>query len=215
MIYLPIAAQILPPFAAVTTLVVKGIVAPLIHVPRALRDGQPGDVIRLVLSAAVFVPVGVWVLSAVHADVFRWGVSLIALGMLAALILGIRYRGVITNRILFGAGATGGFLAGSAGLPGPPVIMLYMASVLPSQAIRANITLYLIMADGLIIAVLWWNGYLAVSAVALGGLMIAPYFLGNWLGASMFRPGHETLYRRVAYAIIAVSAVMGLPIWRD
>lgn len=213
MIYLPVAAQVLSPFAALTTLVVKDLVAPLIHVPRALRDGTPGDVVRLVLSAALFVPVGVWVLSVVHPDVFRWGVSLVALSLLTILILGIRYRGPITNRLLFGTGAIGGFLAGSVGLPGPPVILLYMASTLPSQAIRANNMLYLILADLLILAVLWWNGYLVPSAVALGALMILPYLLGNWLGALVFRPGHDALYRRVAYVIIATSALLGLPIW--
>ncbi len=213
MIYLPVAAQVLTPFAALTTLMVKDLVAPLIHVPRAIRDGQPGDVVRLVLSAALFVPVGLWVLSAVHPDVFRWGVSLIALGLLSILVLGIRYRGPITNRLLFGTGATGGFLAGSVGLPGPPVILLYMASTLPPEAIRANTTLYLILADVLIITLLWWNGYLVPAAVALGGLMILPYLIGNWLGALMFRPGKEALYRRVAYVIIATSALLGLPIW--
>ena len=213
MIYLPVAAQVLSPFAALTTLMVKDIIAPLMHIPRALRDGQPGDVVRLVLSAALFVPVGVWVLSIVHPDVFRWGVSLVALSLLAILILGIRYRGPITKRLLFGTGAVGGFLAGSVGLPGPPVILLYMASTLPSQAIRANNTLYLILADLLIVAVLWWNGYLVPSALALGALMILPYLLGNWLGALIFRPGHDALYRRVAYVIIAASALLGLPIW--
>jgi hypothetical protein len=43
--------------------------------------------------------------------------------------------------------------------------------------------------------------------------MILPYLLGNWLGAALFRPELELLYRRVAYAIIAASAILGLPVW--
>lgn len=215
MIYLPFAGQVLTPFAALTTLMVKDLLAPLMHVPRAIRDGQPVDVLRLAVGAALFVPVGVWILSLVHPDVFRWGVSLVALCLLAILILGIRYRGPITKPVLYGTGATGGLLAGSVGLPGPPIILLYMASTQPSEAIRANTTLYLILADILLVSVLWWNGYLVPSALALGALMILPYGLGNWLGALLFRPGHEALYRRVAYAIIAGSAILGLPIWEQ
>ena len=47
MLYLPIAAQVLGPFEALTTLIVKDLIAPLMHVPRALRDGHPKDVLRL------------------------------------------------------------------------------------------------------------------------------------------------------------------------
>ena len=213
MIYLPCAAQVLGPFEALTTLIIKDLTAPLIHVPRALRDGTPGDLLRLGLGALIALPFGVWVLSLVAPEVFRWGVSLIALTLLTLLILGVRYRGQITNRILYGTGALGGFLAGAVGLPGPPVIMLYMASTLPAAAVRANLTLYLIMADTLMLAVLAWNGFLVASAVALGVLVILPYLLGNWVGALLFRPDLEDLYRRVAYAIIAASAILGLPIW--
>lgn len=213
MVYLPVAAQVLSPFEALTTLLIKDLTGPLIHVPRALRDGDPGDVARLGLGALVGLPFGVWVLSQVPPEVFRWGISLVALTMLALLIGGVRYRGRLTRPLIFTTGAAGGFLAGSVGLPGPPIILLYMASTLPVTAIRANSMLYLILADILLLAVLWWNGYLVVTALMLGVLMILPYTLGNWVGALLFRPGAERYYRGAAYLIIAGSALLGLPVW--
>ena len=214
MIYLPFAGLVLMPFSALTTLIVKDLVAPLIHVPRALRDGQPRDLVWLMAGAVFFVPLGVWALSRVEADFFRWGVSLVTFAMLAVLILGVRYTGLITRPLTLGAGALGGFLAGSVGLPGPPVILLYMASTLSAATIRATLTLYLILADLLMLGVLGWNGFIVPAALLLGAAMIVPYLLGNWLGAALFRPEYELLYRRIAYAIIAGSAIMGLPIWR-
>ena len=213
MVYLPVAAQVLGPFEALTTLIVKDLVAPMIHVPRALRDGHPADVLRLAAGAVVAVPIGVWVLTLVAPEVFRWGVSLIALFMVVALITGLRYRGKLTKPMIFGTGAAGGFLAGSVGLPGPPVILLYMASSLPPSAIRANNMLYLILADVILLAVLSIKGLLVFSAVALGALMIFPYLLGNWIGGRIFRPEAELMYRRIAYVMIAASALLGLPIW--
>ena len=213
MIFLPIAAQVLSPFEALTVLIIMDLTGPLIHVPRALKDGQPGDVLRLGVGAALAVPVGVWVLSIVSPEVFRWGVSVVALVLLALLVLGVRYRGALTKPMIFGTGALGGFLGGSVGIPGPPVIMLYMASTLPPAAIRANNTLYLILADILILSVLAFRGFLAASAVAIGVVAIAPYTLGNWIGAKIFRPEAEKIYRTAAYAIIAASAINGLPIW--
>lgn len=213
MVYLPVAAQFLSPFEALTTLIVKDLVAPLIHVPRALRDGHPPDVLRLGLGAAIAVPLGILVLSLVPAEVFRWTVSLVALTLLVLLVSGVRYRGRLTPPMVAGTGAVGGLFAGAVGLPGPPVIMLYMASTLPASAIRANLTLYLIAADLVLLAVLWWKGFLVASAFALGILLIAPYLFGNWLGAALFRPEAERVYRLAAYAIIAGSAVLGLPVW--
>ena len=104
-------------------------------------------------------------------------------------------------------------MAGSTGLPGPPVIMLYMASSLPVTAIRANLMLYLILSDVLMLAVLGVSGYLVATAVMLGALMILPYTFGNWVGARLFRPEAERYYRLAAYAIIAGSALSGLPVW--
>lgn len=213
MVYLPVAAQVLTPFEALTTLLVKDLTGPLIHVPRAFRDGHPADVVRLGLGALIGLPFGVWVLAQVPPEVFRWAVSLVALTMLVLLIGGVRYRGRITPPLVFVTGAAGGFLAGSVGLPGPPIILLYMASTLPITAIRANNMLYLILADILLLAVLWWNGYLVVTALMLGVLMILPYTLGNWVGAHLFRPEAERFYRWAAYLIIAGSALMGLPLW--
>ena len=46
------------------------------------------------------------------------------------------------------------------------------------------------------------------------GIMVAiPYAMGTTLGGMLFRPGYERVYRGVAYAIIAISAIRGLPIW--
>lgn len=214
MVYLPFAGAVLGPFEALTTLVVKDLVGPLIHVPRALKDGTPADILRLAAGAVLFVPVGVWALSQVHPDVFRWGVSLIALSLLVLLVAGVRYRGPLTPPLVFGTGAAGGFLAGSVGLPGPPVILLYMASTLPISALRANSMLYLILADVILLVVLLLGGLLVPAALLLGAVLILPYTVGNWVGARLFRPEAERIYRRAAYVIIAGSAIMGLPVWK-
>jgi uncharacterized membrane protein YfcA len=213
MVFMPIAAQFLGPFGALTTMLVMDLVAPLMHVPRAMRDGQPSDVLRLGAGAVFAVPVGVFLLTLIEPVTFRWGVSVTVLVLLVLLVAGVRYRGVLSKRMIYVAGGFGGLLAGSVGLPGPPVIMLYMASTLPVSAVRANLTLYLIVADLILVTVLWYGGFLVVSALALGVLMIAPYLAGNWVGAIMFRPEEERIYRWVAYVIIVCAAISGLPIW--
>lgn len=213
LVYVPLAAQYLGPFAALTSLIVMELIGPLMHVPRALRDGRPSDVARLGAGAVVGVVVGVWALTMVEPVVFRWAASIVSLALLALLMSGVRYRGALTPPLIFGAGGLGGVLTGVVGAPGPPVIILYMASGLPPAMVRANLMLFLIVADLILIAVFWLGGHLTANAVTLGLTLLLPYVAGNWLGARMFRPEAEIMYRRIAYAIIAGSAILGLPIW--
>ncbi len=213
MVFMPVAAQFLGPFQALTAMLVMDLVAPLMHIPRGLREGHPKDVVRLGVGALLAVPLGIFLLTLVEPVTFRWGVSLTSIVLLVLLISGVRYRGVLTKPLIYVAGGFGGLFGGSVGLPGPPVIMLYMASTLPVAAVRANLTLYLIIADLILVGVLWSAGLLVFSALAVGALMIAPYLVGNWAGAAFFRAEAERYYRWVAYVIIAGAAVSGLPIW--
>lgn len=213
MIYLPVAGQILSPFAAITTLVVFDMIAPLPTVPRALRDGHKADVLRLIAGLILGLPLGLFLLSLASPELFRYAVSGIALALLACLISGLRYTGQLTRPMIFGTGGLGGVLMGIAGLPGPPVILLYMASPLPVHVIRANTLLYLILTDVVYLPVLALIGRLETGAVLLGAVLIAPSLLGNVAGAWLFRPGQERVYRTIAYAIIATSALSGLPLW--
>lgn len=213
MVYLPMAGQFLSPFAAITTLVIMDLFGPLPNVPRALRDGHPGDVLRLTVGLAIAVPLGVGVLGLVAPEVFRYGVSLLALALLVCLMLGIRYRGVLTRPMIYLTGALGGFFGGSAGMAGPPVILLYMASTLPASAVRANTMLFLLLSDVVLLVMLWFFDRLVPAALLTGALMIVPYLTGNIIGARLFRPEQERIYRRVAYAVIAASALSGLPVW--
>jgi len=211
MIYLPGAAQWLSPFAAITTLVTMEMIGPLPNIPRALREGHWRDVLRLGAGMALALPLGVWVLSKVAPEVFRYGLSFSALGLLVLLMAGVRYRGNLHRSMIYLTGGLGGFMAGVVGLPGPPIIMLYMAARHPTNVIRASIILYLFLADAAMLLVYALFGNLVFWAIGLGLVLAVPYLLGNMLGARIFRPEAERAYRLVAYAIIAFSAVSGLP----
>lgn len=213
MVFLPIAGQFVSPFWALSIMVVMDVIGPLPTVPRALRDGHPRDVLRLSAGMLVTLPLGVWVLTLLATEQFRYAVSIISLVLLAALVLGLRYRGVLSKRLIYGTGALGGFMGGFSGLAGPPVIMLYMASTHPARVIRANLMLFLICADVMMLALFGLGGMITRTPVLIGLVVAVPYLLANMVGAAIFKPNYETAYRIAAYVIIAASALMGLPLW--
>lgn len=91
--------------------------------------------------------------------------------------------------------------------------MIYMASENPPQVIRANNSLYLICFDIMMLTVFLIRGLLTWTAIILGFVIAVPYLIGNQIGTWIFNPAYEQTYRYVAYAIIGISAIMGLPVW--
>ncbi len=213
MVYLPFAGSQVSPIWALTSLVIMDLIAPITLVPKTLKDTYLPDIYKLSLGALITCPFGVMVLVLLEPDIFRYAVSLLTFLLLILLILGLRYQGRLTSPIIVGTGGLGGFLSGTVGLPGPPVIMLYLASTLPPKTIRANIFIYLILADILLLAIFGFRDLMDLEAVILGGLVIVPYLTALWIGSFFFDSEKEKQYRNIAYLIIFLSALIGLPIW--
>ena len=213
MIYLPIASQFLTSVEAIVTLTIMDSIGPIPAMPRAVREADWPDLRRLLLALVLCLPLGLWLLLSVPQDTFRLGVSVVSLLLLGALILGVRYTGKLSPTKVYGVGAAAGILGGSVGLPGPPVILFYMASPHRANVIRATTMIFLFSFDVVFMGMLGLNGLLSISGIVLGFVMAIPISIGVLLGTWLFRPEYERLYRTAAYVIIGVSAVRGLPIW--
>lgn len=213
MIFMPIASAVLSPVQAIVVLAITEFFGPLPNLPAAWRTGAPREVGRMMLGALIGLPLGVAILSQLDGAVFGWVVSGVVLILLPMLMSGWRYHGAMTPPLVVGTGSIGGFLAGSTGLAGPPVIMLYMASALPAATIRANFLLYLVCIDVAMVGVFLAMDLFEVSAVVIGLLLAGPYMLANVAGALLFDPRRERTYRAFAYLVIAASAILGLPLF--
>jgi hypothetical protein len=214
MIIMPVAASVLSPVQAVIFLAAVELFGPLPNLPSALRQGTRRDITLLLIGVLLVMPLGLLCLSYISPDPFGWIVSGVVMTLLALLITGWRYSGTLGTPLIISTGALGGFMGGFAGIPGPPVIMLYMASKLPIAVIRANFLLYLVGIDLLLFAMLWVSDLLVWHIVVLGLLMGIPNILANMIGARLFDPQSETLFRTVAYIVIGLSAIIGLPLWK-
>ncbi|MGA9253964.1 MAG: sulfite exporter TauE/SafE family protein, partial [Roseobacter sp.] len=168
MIIMAVASSFLSPVSAVIFMMMAELLGPLPNLPAAWRDGKPRDVGRLMLGATLAMPLGIYCLAKMSADFFGWLVSVCVLLLLFALMSGWRYKGVLTEKLTVATGALGGFMSGFAGIPGPPVIMLYMSSRLPISVIRANFLLYLLSIDVVMIAIFWGSGLFILQIAILG-----------------------------------------------
>lgn len=213
MVFLPVAAQFLGPVNAILCLMAMDVIGPLPNLPGAWRDSKRNELYKLLIATLVVLPFATILLTSMSPEFFRYTVSTVALTLLLLLMLGVRYRGEFRSWMLYGAGGLGGFLGGISGVPGPPVIMIYMASENRPSVIRANNMLYLFGFDLLMVFVFLVRGLLTIPPLIIGLVAAVPYLLGNIVGKKIFNPEKEKIYRTVAYLIIAISAIRGLPIW--
>jgi uncharacterized membrane protein YfcA len=215
LVYMPIAGMVLPPAQAVAVLVVMDLIGPLANVPGALKIGSLREVGTLALGMLAGVPVGLWALVAVAPEAFRWIISVLSLLTVAALVAGWQWRGGRGPRVTAGAGFVAGIVGGATAMPGPPVILYYMTSPMPVAQIRANLTLFLVLLDVLLVLVLGAMGRLTLPLALLSGLLLVPFSLANMAGSMLFRPDRVAIYRGLTWSMIAVSALVGLPLWDE
>lgn len=213
LVFMPVAGQLMSPIWALTVLVVMDVFGPIPNLPRARRDGNPRELALLCVAMILALPLGLMVLTSIRPELFRYAVSALALLVPVLLLAGLRYRGPLSAPILLSTGGLSGFLGGVVGVPGPPVILLYLASTRLAAQVRANILIYLFIFDIVLIAVLALQDRLEAVPVILGLLLALPVMLANMAGAAIFRPEREQLYRAAAYVVIAAAAISGLPVW--
>lgn len=213
MIFLPFAAQVLPPVWSILALIGMDILGPIPLLRRAARDAERRDLGLLLGFAALFVPAGVLMLTVISPEIYRYVVCVLALVLVACLLSGLRYRGDPSPGLVGTTGAVAGFSGGLSGIPGPPVILLYMASSQPVSRVRANTMIFLFGFDFVLLTIFWLSGQGAWPPFVAGIILALPNAVGNLAGQAIFDPARAKVYRGVAYAIVAASALMGLPIW--
>lgn len=213
MVFMPIAALVLEPVWAIAAMLTFDVVGAAPLQKKAIRDGEPHDVLLLILGAVFGLPLGVYLLTLMQPVLFRWLVSSLSLVLLVLLMSGWRYRNPLNALWTSLVGAMGGFMCGVAALPGPPIILSYMSSPRPAAVVRGNTMMYLFVVDILTFIVFGLKGLLVLLPVLIGMLLAAPYMVAALAGQRIFDPEKEHIYRWVAYVLIAVSAVAGLPVW--
>lgn len=213
LVYMPLASLVLSPAEAVAVIVVVDLIGPLANIPNALRTGSPKEIGALGIGLVPGLAIGLVALFLIPPEAFRWAVSLLALATVAALVSGWQWRGRRDAPATLAVGFLSGIVGGATALPGPPVVLYYMASPLPIAVIRANLTMFLVSVDLALICFLLATSSLTWATATLSLVLLLPFSLANGIGSALFRPERARAYKLVSWGLIAASALMGLPLW--
>ncbi|MFC7544131.1 sulfite exporter TauE/SafE family protein [Siccirubricoccus deserti] len=213
LIFVPLASVGLGPRAAAPLMLVLEAVAVLALTPGAWKLADRRQVGILAMGAAVGTPLGALVLASADPLALRWAVALLILALLGLLASGWRFRGRPRTPATLAVGLAGGVLGGVAMVSGPPVMAYLLGQPGTARQVRASFALYL-AAGAVFAGIAYAAAGLLTPALLAPFLVSAPaYGAGIWAGTRMFGLASERAFRLACYAMIALAALLGLPLW--
>ena len=213
LIYIPLISAVYEPRIAAPTLLLIDLIGSAPFTVRELNRCNWREVGPITLAAAVAVPVGTMALILVSPIALRWFIAALVLGLLAVLASGWRYRGRPSLPVTAGIGLFSGFGIGAVQIGGPAVIIFWLGGANDAATVRANLMVFFLLMDVIAGIAYLAQGILKPDVLALGLLLTVPFVVAMWIGARFFHGASDTAYRRAAYAIIMLAAIVSLPVW--
>lgn len=205
----PLSSLAIGPKDAVVVAMVAGFVSSGKMAWGLRARAQVRELRRLLLGAAVGLPLGVVGLALIPEDPLQVALAVVVLAMVVALGVGFR-RPSTHPRTQVGAGVASGLLNGSLGTGGPPVILLLQAADTEQHSFRATTTSFfavcdvvaipLIVISGAASAIGWW-----CAAASLPALLV-----GDAIGDRLAYRIDAAQFRRLVLGLLVVTAVVTL-----
>jgi uncharacterized membrane protein YfcA len=213
LIFIPLASSIIGAKLASPLLLVIDLVAAAPLIPNGWRQADRRDVGTMLVGSLIGVPIGAWALTQMDGLTVRWMIVALIVPMLALLMSGWRYRGTPTAALTAAVGAIAGFFNGVAQVGGPPIVLYWLRDATAARIVRANIIVYFAASSVLTTISYLVGGVLTTEVVGLVVLTGPAFGAGLWLGSHMFGLASEETFRRICYALIALAALVSLPVF--
>jgi len=213
LIYMPLISAVYSPHLAAPTLLLIDSLCALPFALRAMPQCNWREVAPVAIAGAIVLPFGAMALVLVDPLSLRWFIAGLVLVATVTLAAGWRYHGRPTLTASFGVGALAGFSGGAVQIGAPPLLVFWLGGSNNAATVRANIMVYFIMQGALSMVMYFFNGLFTAQAVVLSVLLGVPFAVAMAAGAYWFHGTSDALYRRAAYLIIALAALVSLPVF--
>ena len=206
--------------AAVTILDVPAAVIPMVllldlaislhMIPSVRRNINWTVLTPILVGATIGVPIGVALLAHLPADSMRIMIALCILTAVFVLHKGCRLETLPGPLIASLVGVAAGFLAGSVGMPGPIIVVFFLASPLAVANVRGSLVAFILMTDILTLAMMIWAGLVTELVILRAVVLLPVVLLGTALGKRLFTITDPETVRSGALLLLAVLALGAL-----
>ncbi len=213
LIFIPLMSAVYGPQIAAATFVTIDFAVGLFFAPRVWRNADFTQILPLAAAAIVAAQFGTLILLYTDPTALRWAISILVGSVVLLLASGWRYHGRPVLAVTILVGIVAGLMGGAVQMSGPPVIVYWLGSMAAASVLRANFIVYFTIFSAASVLTYALRGllplHIVILAAAIGPLQIASMAFGSRL----FNLASEKTYRRVGYLIVALSAIVSMPIW--
>jgi hypothetical protein len=213
LIYIPLVSAIYEPRAAAASFLLIDFFCTIPFAVRLYSISSKKEIWPLTFAAALTIPLGALLLRVVDPVPLRWAIAAIILALVAVLVSGWRLRDAASLPLTIGVGLVSGVSGGATQLVGPFAIVYWLGSASSAAVVRANLVVFFALTGAILCVTYYWQGLFPTEIVVLSLVLAAPYVASLFAGSYFFKGSSETLYRRVAYAIVAAAALISLPVF--
>jgi uncharacterized membrane protein YfcA len=210
MLMAPVFAIIFGPVETVGIVILLEIVVTAQLLPSVYALINWRLIISIGVAAAVFMPLGGWLLTNVDAGLMARGIALVVLLFVILLFAEWRYHGPRRLPTTLAVGAISGTLMAATSLGNPPVILYLLAGADNAATNRANFTGYFAITLLTLLVIMLLRGLITGAVVIQAGVLLPLFAIGAWIGARYFAKASDRLYRRVALGLLFCVALFGL-----
>jgi hypothetical protein len=162
------------------------------------------------IGALAGIPVGTLALDLLSSGAMRLVIGAAVLLAAALLASGFRFEARPPRWLSGGLGILAGIGSGAAGIPGPPVIVLFLSSPISIAIGRATLSAFFLCVASISSASATWRGLMTLESVVLGALLMAPLLIGNHVGDKLFARVDEKTFRRIALLLLFAIGLSAL-----
>ena len=206
LITIPVLAYIFSPKEALVIHIIMEIPSTIFLLPFALRHSNLKEMIPMFSSMTIAIPLGMLMIVLIDPQYMRMVISILVLILVGFLWTGWKVKSKIGLRTMILSGACGGFIQGSAGMGGPPIVSILLARGDPPDNSRGN-EMFL-MAGIVVITILTQLGYGLINLKLFTiGMVVSPvYMITTFLGSRYYSNSGKNKFKKFALILLAIIA---------
>ena len=212
LIFVPLVSALYDPRTAAGTFMLIDLATGISVLPTVWRQANWREVFPLAAAAVIAAQFGALILIYADPTMLRWGIVVVVLILLAVLMSGWRYHGQPVLPVTLGVGALAGTLGGATQIVGPPVIVYWLGSASTVAAVRANLASFFGVFACALFVTYAMRGLLPPQVITLALLLGAVQLIALVAGTHLFHLATAEIYRRIAYLIVAMAALVSMPV---
>jgi hypothetical protein len=204
----PLFALVIAPARAVPFVILLQLLASVWDWREAWKRAHWRGLPWLMAGAVIGTPLGTLGLALMSAD---WARLAIAGAVLLAVLLlarGFAFEAMPGRPALVGTGLLAGVLNGVAAMPGPPVIVLYLAGAVSVDVGRASLLIFFSVNNAIGAVSAGTAGLIPPGTLVLAAMALPPLLITQWLGRQVYLRASAERYRQVALIFLSVLAAL-------